>query len=69
MCTSLQEGGHYLMWDARGRNETGTSLYRRQRLRCVENTLISTFKFVHSFIVSNDKPTASSKPSFPQTAI
>jgi len=40
MCTPLQEGGHHLMWDARGRSATGTFLYRTQRLRCVENTLV-----------------------------
>jgi len=69
MCTPLQESGHYVMWDARGRSETGTFLYRMQRLRCVENTPVSTFKFVHSFVDFNDRPTASSKPSFPQSAI
>jgi hypothetical protein len=69
MCTPLQEGGHYLTCVARGRSETGTFLCRMQRLRCVENTLVSTLKFVHSFVSSNDRPTASYKPSFPQSAL
>jgi hypothetical protein len=28
MCTQLQEGSDYLMWDSRGRSETRTFLYR-----------------------------------------
>jgi len=52
MCTPPQEGGHYLMGDARGRSETGTFLCCMQRLCCVENTHVSTFKFIRSLILT-----------------